>query len=379
MILALFFTRGVSLEKWVETGLFEREKLIYEELLNCGYLKKVYWCTYGRHDAELAKELHVKNHLNSGVQVIPMPKLFKGKPGELIYSFLMPLLQRGYFEQADIYKTNQMDGSWSAVFAKLLYRKPLIVRTGYTLSLLAKRMKERAARILIYQLMERMAYRYADYAIVTSENSKKYVLDMYKYPKRKNVILMPNYVDTNTFKPKKVKKFDNRIVFVGRLNEEKNLFNLINAMAKVGFTLDIYGNGALRNILEECARRKGAHVNFRGTVANSQLPDILNRYKYFILPSYFEGMPKTLLEAMACGLFCIGTDVGGINEVVENGVCGALSTGTDVQSLVKVIRKVVRHDSITIRTNAVEKIKKCFSLKNAVEREGELLLKTVFR
>jgi glycosyltransferase involved in cell wall biosynthesis len=380
MILALFFTRGVSLQKWVETGLFEREKLIYEELLNCGYLKKVYWCTYGRHDAELAKELHVENHLNSGIQVIPVPRLFNGKLGELIYSFLMPFLQRVSFKQADIYKTNQMDGSWSAVFAKLLYRKPLIVRTGYALSLLAKRMKEPTVRILIYQLMERVAYKYADYAIVTSKNSEKYILDMYRYlKKRKNVMFIPNYVDTKTFKPKTIKKFISRVVFVGRLSEEKNLFNLINAMAKTGFTLDIYGKGELRDILEKYAIKKKAHVNFRGTVPNSELPDILNRYKYYILPSYFEGMPKTLLEAMACGLHCIGTDVGGINEVIENGVCGALASGTDVQSLVRVLQKVVGHNSSTICTNAVEKIKRSFSLRSVAEREGELLLKTVSR
>ena len=56
MILALFFTRGVSLETWVYTGLFDREKLIYEEHLRRGHLKTVYWLTYGSHDTEIAKQ-----------------------------------------------------------------------------------------------------------------------------------------------------------------------------------------------------------------------------------------------------------------------------------------------------------------------------------
>ena len=50
-------------------------------------------------------------------------------------------------------------------------------------------------------------------------------------------------------------------------------------------------------------------VKFNGVVANDKLPDILNEYKYYILASNYEGMPKTLLEAMACGNLCIGTNV----------------------------------------------------------------------
>ena len=50
MILSLFFTRNVSLESWVKQGLFDREKLIYEEHLNQGNFKKIYWFTYGSND-----------------------------------------------------------------------------------------------------------------------------------------------------------------------------------------------------------------------------------------------------------------------------------------------------------------------------------------
>lgn len=323
MILALFFTRGVSLETWVDTGLFDREKLIYEGHLKRGHLKTVYWLTYGSRDAELSKNLHAEKRLHPGIQAIAMPGIFKGKIGKLIYSFLMPLLQKTCLNQSDIYKTNQMDGSWSAVLAKWLYHRPLIVRTGYTLSIFARKRKSRKIRIFIYQLMERLAYKNGTCAIVTTRQDEKYVSDKYRCPPEK-IVIIPNCIDTNLFKPEKREKYSDRIIFVGRLSEQKNLFNLISAIAKTDLLLDIYGNGELREALERHAKSEGARVKLMGTVPNKKLPEILNRYKYYILPSYFEGMPKTLLEAMACGLACIGTDVEGINEVIEDGVNGVL-------------------------------------------------------
>ena len=373
MILALFFTRGVSLETWLDTGLFDREKLIYEEHLKRGHLERVYWLTYGRHDAELAKELHVEKRLHPGIQVVAMHSIFKGKIGKLIYSFLMPFPQKNCLKQADIYKTNQINGSWSAVLAKFFYGKPLIVRTGYTLSFLAKRMKKSKTRILIYQLMEWLAYKNATCVTVTSKKDEKYILDIYKHPSSKLVIL-PNYIDTDLFKPIKSKKYDDRIVFVGRLNNEKNIFNLISAIAKTDFTLDIYGKGELREALEGHAKSERARVNFMGTVPNQELPDIFNHYKYYILPSYFEGMPKTLLEAMACGLVCIGTDVDGINEVIKDGVNGVLARRTDVVSLAEAIQSVESnfHQQSRLGYTAFQTILNNFSIESILAQEWRL-------
>lgn len=368
MKLVLFFTRGISLKTWVDTGLFEREKLIYEEHLKRGNLGTVYWLTYGSRDAELARKLHAEKRLHPGIQVISMPCLFKGQIGKLIYSFLIPLLQKTCLRQADIYKTNQMDGSWSAVLAKWLYHKPLIIRTGYTLSLFARRLKKPKSRILIYELIEGLAYKYATYATVTTKKDEKYISDIYGYP-QKDIVIIPNYIDTNIFRPQKSKKYTDRIVFVGRLSEQKNLFNLISAIAKTDLTLDIYGKGELRGSLEKHARKQGTIVNFMGMVPNSELPDILNRYQYYTLPSYFEGMPKTLLEAMACGCVCIGTDVEGINEVIKTEINGFLADGTDAAAVHKALCKAMAGDNECIARHAVETIQSDFSLDSIVKQD----------
>lgn len=81
MKLILFFTYGVSLKDWVDTGLFEREKQLYEEHLNRRYLKKVYWLTYGVGDSMLARKMKDDGRLHEDIDVLSMPHFFYGRVG----------------------------------------------------------------------------------------------------------------------------------------------------------------------------------------------------------------------------------------------------------------------------------------------------------
>ena len=76
MKLALFFMRGISLKYWIESGLFEREKIIYENFINKYNIEKVIWFTYGYDDKFLAKELKKKSLLNSKIYIKSPPKIF---------------------------------------------------------------------------------------------------------------------------------------------------------------------------------------------------------------------------------------------------------------------------------------------------------------
>lgn len=374
MQLALFFTRGISLEIWLTTGLFDREKQLYEEHLRRGYLKKVYWLTYGADDAAIASELRAAGRLHPDIVVLPMARFFSGKWGCLLYSFLMPLLHRRWFKSADIFKTNQMDGSWTAVLAKWLHRKPLVVRTGYTWSLLKKKHDVAKYKQKLIGLIEHFAYNNATIVVVTSERQAHYISERYSVSEE-NIQVIPNYINTQLFTPtESANRYADRLVFVGRLNEEKNLFSLIEAIAKIGLTLDIYGNGELYDKLLAQTKKMNADVNFMGVVDNDQLPGVLNRYRYYILPSFYEGMPKALLEAMACGLVCIGTDVEGINQIIEDGVNGYLAKGTQANALVEVIKRATQlsHDSIT--AEGIRRVRNNFSLETVVEQEKEIIV-----
>jgi glycosyltransferase involved in cell wall biosynthesis len=371
MKIALFFTRNVSLKLWVDSGLFDREKLLYEEHLRRGSLRKVYWLTYGKDDAAIAEKLKLENRLHSDIVVLPMPAFFGGCFGRLVYSLFMPFIHGSSIKNADILKTNQIDGSWSVVIAKLLYKKPLLVRTGYTLSIFAKRKARNKIKIKIIEFIEWLAYKCADKVVIASFQDSRYIQSKYGLQQEK-INVIHNFINTEIFCPADNKKYFNRMIFVGRLDQQKNLVNLLEALPKTKLTLDIYGDGPLREQLMRKAKDLDVSVNFMGVVANKDLPEALNRYRYFILPSLYEGMPKSLLEAMACGLICIGTDIDGINEIIDDSTNGYLANAADPESLAEAIDRATRLPGNSIATEARQKIVSDFSIEKIVNEENEI-------
>ena len=75
--LSLFFTKGISLKNWVELGILDREKSLYETLLEKKKFEKIYWFTYGSSDKEIAESLYKKNLLNKNIIVVPKIKYSK--------------------------------------------------------------------------------------------------------------------------------------------------------------------------------------------------------------------------------------------------------------------------------------------------------------
>lgn len=372
MTLAVFFTFGVSLKQWLGQGLFDREKLIYEQLLKRKVVSKVLWFTYGSGDEKIAGELIHTGRLDKTVEVIKMPAIFNFPAGKFIYSLLVPLIRKKQLKQADVFMANQMSGSWSAVLAKKLFGGVLLIRTGYTLSAFIAQRAGTRVKLATAQCIERIAYKNADIAVVASRQDMQYICRAYNIAVQK-VNVLGNYIDTGIFKPMECEKYDDRIIFVGRLTEQKNLFNLLKAISKTNLIVDIYGKGELESELKNVAARSGLNVNFMGIVPNEQLPQVLNKYRYYILPSLYEGMPKTLLEALACGLVCIGTNVAGISEVITDGVNGWLACGTNPENILDAIQKAVGNPSDSISKQAVGTIQSRFSLDSIAEKYRQIL------
>ena len=372
--LALFFTFNISLKIWIQLGLFDREKLIYEEYIRNNYFKTIYWFTYGIDDKKYEKKLI------DGIKIIPMPKIFNSKIGKLMYSFCMPFIHKNKFNKIDILKTNQMPGSWSAVIVKMIYRKPLLLRTGYTWSINKKKdIKNRFSLFYgLIILVERIAYKFCDMAEVSSQFQKKYLISKYKINKDK-IFILPNYIDLKEFKiRRKINKRKKEIIFVGRLEQEKNLFELIRAVSLLEIRLNIFGSGSLKTDLMKLAGQLHSDVIFCGSVPNKKLPAIYNKYKYFILPSFYEGNPKTLLEAMACGCICLGTDVAGINEVIENNVNGLLIRDIDAESIFKRVQSASRLNNTMISklsNNAAGTINNRYCFNSIIEKERKIFNK----
>ena len=132
--LGLFFTKGVSLARWKNSGLLDREKTLYEYMLEKGFLKKVIWFTYGEDDQKIAEDLIKKNKLNKNLSVIGIPKILSGRVGQWIYSFTIFFIHRKTIKKIDILKSNQIYGSWAPLIVKLFTFKPFMLRSGYVQS-----------------------------------------------------------------------------------------------------------------------------------------------------------------------------------------------------------------------------------------------------
>jgi glycosyltransferase involved in cell wall biosynthesis len=132
------------------------------------------------------------------------------------------------------------------------------------------------------------------------------------------------------------------IVMVGRLVAEKGVDTLLRAASLIvrhrpEFRLEIAGDGPARPWLEALAGklRLGSQVRFLGNVED--IPGLLARASALALPSLSEGIPLTLLEAMARGLPIVATRVGGNPEVVENTVTGQLVPVNEPDTLARAL------------------------------------------
>jgi len=238
-----------------------------------------------------------------------------------------------------------MPTTFASLIAKILYRKKLIVRYWFEwYYFLLKRGVSLITRLRMF-LTEFIYYHFADAIISTSEKDKYFVSQRFGINQNK-INIAKNFIDCDIFKPfEDIYKKKNAMLFISRLTNQKNLFNLLESFRGSKYTLDILGDGELKNELENYAKENNVKVNFLGRIPNSKVPDLLNQYEVLVLPSFYEGNPKALLEAMACGLAVIGADVDGIREVIEHRVNGYLCK-TDSKSIREAIDAVMADDEL---------------------------------
>ncbi len=159
----------------------------------------------------------------------------------------------------------------------------------------------------------------------------------------------PTFSDDGRDSDKKI-----RVLFVGAVGKLKGEKDLIDALAllrktKVDIKASFLGYGA-EQLAEACTRAGIIEmIEHLGPVPMSERADHYKKADIFVLPTYAEAMPVSLLEAMAAGLPVITTPVGGIPEIVENGKEGILYPCGDVQSLADGIKLLIEDPAARIR------------------------------
>lgn len=320
MKILLLFSFRISLQDWVTSGIFDREVKLYQELIR-RYPVQAKFLTYGgEKDQDYCLDL-------DGISILPVYKRQPDHPVKLACALRTLLLPWTFGEELrtlDLYKTNQMMGAWVGVIGKLRFRKPLLVRCGYELSEFLRFARANWWLRFGGWVASFVTYHVADRIHVATQKDKEIVRRRFLVSSRK-IYVHPNWVDTATFcPPPKDKKRRHNVLFVGRLTDQKNLPLLVDAMSGTDLGLTIVGAGELEKELQKRIDKHRIVVNLRSNIPNSSMPDLYRECKIYVICSHYEGNPKTLLEAMACGCAVIGTNVPGIREIISHEKNGIL-------------------------------------------------------
>ncbi len=136
--------------------------------------------------------------------------------------------------------------------------------------------------------------------------------------------------------------------------------------------LDLVGDGPDRKAMEREAARLdvAAEVTFHGSVNQDRVREILSTAAVFVLPSFAEGVPVSLMEAMAMEIPCISTYVGGIPELIRSGEDGLLIAPSDPEALTAALEELMDNPDLRSRLGKAgrRKIADKYNLTNNVER-----------
>ena len=351
---------------WDRVGNLDREVAIYQKLNQ--HLKQVNVITYGG-----ARDRLYREQL-SPLRVTPTP-------GRLPVFASRLILQHRYgpiLQQSDVFKTNQIPGAELAIWAKKKHAKKLIVRCGYLYSRFMEAYTTTRWRVRRAYALEREAFSIADLGIVTSERDRQWVIDTHHINPDKMTVV-PNYVLTDLFQPlpETEKAYD--LVCVSKAAPQKNLGALLTALHHLKQqgtepSLLLIGSAAQDSELRKQGEALELDITYINRVANFELPVYLNQASAFILPSHYEGHPKALLEAMSCGLPCIGTDVPGIREDIDHNRTGYLCQ-PESSALAEAILTVLDSAPLqqTLGQQARQYILKHYSLESILDLELALL------
>jgi len=216
--------------------------------------------------------------------------------------------------------------------------------------------------------------------IIYSQNIiKEWKLEKYR---DKISIAHKHFLDFNKFKIKKdFHERDNLVGYIGRLSEEKGVLNFITAIILILKQRDdlkilIGGSGQLRDKIGKYLYENNLNstVKLTGWMPHDELPDYLNELKLVVLPSYTEGLPNIMLEAMACGTPVLATPVGALPDIITDGNTGFIMANNSPECIAdNVVRALKYPDLGRIVENARVLVEREFTYEAAVEKYKKIL------
>jgi glycosyltransferase involved in cell wall biosynthesis len=196
----------------------------------------------------------------------------------------------------------------------------------------------------------------------------------------RRIMVISNFVTPPARVPDDAARSKHHILFLGLLNRDKGFYDLLEAIEPLcedfpSLMLACGGEGNQDEVVERIRQlRLENHVNLLGWISGQSKEAWLSRASFFVLPSYVEGMPMGILEAMAWGLPVISTKIGGIPDLIEHGREGLLIEPGDIVGLRDAMRQLLRNDEERGRMGlaAQSKVDREFSARAILPRVDHL-------
>lgn len=230
-----------------------------------------------------------------------------------------------------------------------LARIPCVITTHGLLA-------SRNPRLRFYALLARRPIRLANCILAVDKNTFERLLKR-GVPKER-LVLVPNAVSTFIYPSEAeisnlrtqlgIEAHSKVVLYFGRFEREKGVFELLDAHWKLsGQGVNVHtllvGDGSSRDLLVSLARRNPNRANLHFLPPQVSMNALIALSDCIVLPSYSEGMPRSLLEAGSAGKPVVATAVGGIPDIVVNGVGGLLVPPRDVASLTSALLHIIRN------------------------------------
>lgn len=193
-----------------------------------------------------------------------------------------------------------------------------------------------AAKAGFYRLAERLAGRLSQRIITVSEADFRLAAASRIAPAKRMVAIHNGVPDISAKLAADPGRQPPRVIMVARFDRQKDhatLLQALNHLKEKAWSLDLVGDGPLRPQVVELAVRLGLQERVRFVGSRPDVAEYLARAQVFVLSSKWEGLPRSILEAMRAGLPTVASDVGGVRETVAEGQTGSLCVPGDVRSL----------------------------------------------
>ena len=160
------------------------------------------------------------------------------------------------------------------------------------------------------------------------------------------IVVMPHFVQGDS-QSDPTKKIGDYALFIGRLDPEKGVKNLVEAWRDLDFPLKIRGSGRLHEWAREFVRKQGMHqVEFVGRLEEQELSDLIRNARFLVVPSegYYETFGMVIVEAYARGVPVVASNIGVIPELVDDTQTGLLFEAGNTLDLAEKARRMWEHE-----------------------------------